>query len=203
MPAFADGILHLAVRLIQNEVAYSGDGRNLLATYMPLPTQSREPIWLRLKHQGFGAAEVLRHFGITSPPVDVFGIAAKMDVRFAERGPAEIDGAIGYRPGKTAPEAVIFVAKGQSAYRQRFTVAHELGHLLCGDDGKQYRDKFSSQGTNPQEIKANAFAADLLMPASTVRSYLRVYSPNLLHGVFHVSAEAMKIRLKMLALTNG
>jgi Zn-dependent peptidase ImmA (M78 family) len=57
--------------------------------------------------------------------------------------------------------------------RQRFTVAHELGHFLLhrGDlfVDKNYRvlhrDARSSEAIDQQEIQANRFAAELLMPA--------------------------------------
>ena len=57
--------------------------------------------------------------------------------------------------------------------RQRFTIAHECGHLML-HRGKSIhidrtfrvnrRDAVSSQATDPNEIEANRFAAELLMP---------------------------------------
>jgi Zn-dependent peptidase ImmA (M78 family) len=56
--------------------------------------------------------------------------------------------------------------------RQRFTVAHELGHLRYHEgeihvDRKlqiNRRDAISSLAIDPDEIEANRFAAELLMP---------------------------------------
>ncbi|WP_390550800.1 ImmA/IrrE family metallo-endopeptidase [Qipengyuania sp. MTN3-11] len=63
--------------------------------------------------------------------------------------------------------------------RQRFTIAHELGHHLMDatvlrtsvhvDKGTLRRDNFSSDGIDEMEIAANAFAASVLMPENLVR----------------------------------
>lgn len=62
--------------------------------------------------------------------------------------------------------------------RQRFTLAHEIGHhvlheeiLLGGvhvDKGTLRRDTVSSTGTETKEIEANAFASQLLMPNADI-----------------------------------
>lgn len=56
--------------------------------------------------------------------------------------------------------------------RQRFTVAHELCHLLLGD-GEQVIIDERLTGQSLVEMRANAFAAHFLMPAKAVRRYLR------------------------------
>lgn len=55
----------------------------------------------------------------------------------------------------------VFVDTAKSGERQRFDIAHELGHLLlhCEDSRAHGRDK---------ELEANRFAAALLMPARSV-----------------------------------
>lgn len=58
------------------------------------------------------------------------------------------------------------------AYRQRFTLAHELGHLLAGDDQGIHTDAdiFSKESQRgPSETRANAFAATFLMPEHQLR----------------------------------
>ena len=59
--------------------------------------------------------------------------------------------------------------------RQRFTLAHELGHVRCGHDHADlvvdYVQTFS--GTHdPLEIEANAFAAEFLVPRRAVPDLL-------------------------------
>lgn len=56
--------------------------------------------------------------------------------------------------------------------RQRFTAAHELGHLLFGDADVGWHDDhgadMSSNSESIQEVRANAFAAELLLPLEAV-----------------------------------
>lgn len=75
---------------------------------------------------------------------------------------------------------VIGVNAGHSPTRQRFTIAHELGHYLLHhgnpvhvDGVASYRidrrNPSSSRGDEPHEIEANMFAAELLMPEEFLR----------------------------------
>jgi Zn-dependent peptidase ImmA (M78 family) len=101
-----------------------------------------------------------------------------------------------------------------SPKRQRFTIAHELGHWRM-HEGKRLivdqsvminkRDDVSSQATDTQEIDANRFAADLLMPKKFIRDELirqtasgigsREELVTLLARTFDVSNDAMNWRL--------
>jgi Zn-dependent peptidase ImmA (M78 family) len=71
--------------------------------------------------------------------------------------------------------AVIGVNVGQALVRQRFTIAHEIGHLLLHQHHKEevhvdtlfrvhLRSSASSTAEDVVEMEANAFAAELLMP---------------------------------------
>ncbi|WP_079085594.1 ImmA/IrrE family metallo-endopeptidase [Streptomyces dysideae] len=109
---------------------------------------------------------------------------------------------------------IIGVNSATSPRRQRFTIAHELGHLSL-HEGKElivdhamridWRDDVSSLGTNEQEIEANAFAAEILMPRDMIQSQVISYvqdrtitRDHLITKMardFDVSAEAMGYRL--------
>jgi Zn-dependent peptidase ImmA (M78 family) len=63
--------------------------------------------------------------------------------------------------------------------RQRFTIGHELGHLTLhhGHDlilerlvRLNFRDATSSTANDEEEIEANHFAAELLMPHDFLRA---------------------------------
>ena len=61
---------------------------------------------------------------------------------------------------------VIYVSKLEPIRRQRFTAAHELGHILNGDLGKhKLVNREPSPDDNPIEQAANVFASRLLAPA--------------------------------------
>lgn len=99
----------------------------------------------------------------------------------------------------------------QGEQRLRFTLAHELGHAClhqgdgCLVDGyRARRDALSTTGTNRDEVEANAFAAELLMPEVVVRRLAekagRVEEDDVrrLAGRFGVSPMAMTVRLDSL-----
>jgi len=111
---------------------------------------------------------------------------------------------------------VIGVNKDHSPARQRFTIAHELGHLhlhkgrstiIDSDVRVNFRDKVSSLATDREEIEANRFAAALLMPDHMVRSWVVSESfqtaLELVEGLansFGVSKVAVNFRLVNLGL---
>lgn len=105
----------------------------------------------------------------TSPKVPVEAVAKRLgaEIVFAPNAANEVAGVLVYRGG----QAVIGVNSSHHSNRQRFTIAHECGHLLLGH-GKAFVDKHfaihrgpkSSEGTDRLEIEANQFAAELLMP---------------------------------------
>jgi Zn-dependent peptidase ImmA (M78 family) len=141
-------------------------------------------------------------------PVDAEEIARRLGVQVLKR-PAEADlsGMLVVKNGV----GLIVANENHPAVRQRFTVAHELGHFLMHwKPGQEafFRDERSSQGTSPLETQANAFAAALLMPEVELRKLVgeRRISPldnELIDGLaqtFDVSAHAMSIRLQTLGL---
>jgi len=68
---------------------------------------------------------------------------------------------------------LIVLATSKVPWRQRYTLAHELGHLLAGDDQDVHLDKDvfdKGQGKDPSEVRANAFAAAFLMPEAVLRA---------------------------------
>jgi Zn-dependent peptidase ImmA (M78 family) len=96
-------------------------------------------------------------------------------------------------------EAHIYVNVGQALTRQRFTVAHEIGHLILHEPGRAFRDTWSSTDTNIAEVQANNFAANLLMPSWMVNALASggTYVESLADK-FRVSPEAMRYRLQNL-----
>ena len=113
--------------------------------------------------------------------------------------------------GKT----IIGVNSSHPNTRQRFTIAHELGHILLHKDERfhvdqtasiRFRDEESSLATNTEEIESNQFAAELLMPENLVRKEITRLAGSLdpedaipvLAARFEVSEQAMTLRLTKL-----
>jgi len=66
--------------------------------------------------------------------------------------------------------ALILVGSGKPSSRQRFTLAHELAHYLVDDLDPLYVDERGVRTRSVAEMRANAFAAHLLMPEPGVRA---------------------------------
>ncbi len=101
-------------------------------------------------------------------------------------------------------EPVIKYNSTEALVRQRFTVAHELGHYVL-DHGPRHRDEaqnFSINNYDLYEVAANNFAAELLMPAEAIRNLIGQGETTLqtLANSFNVSTVAMNIRLKKLGI---
>lgn len=67
--------------------------------------------------------------------------------------------------------SLIMVSSSIAAHRQRYTIAHELGHLMAGDQGDIIDENINYSRT-PAETRANAFAAAFLMPAGALQTAL-------------------------------
>jgi Zn-dependent peptidase ImmA (M78 family)/transcriptional regulator with XRE-family HTH domain len=101
---------------------------------------------------------------------------------------------------------LIVLGTSQVPARQRFTLAHELGHLLAGDDQGVHLDKDvydKTQAKDPSEMRANNFASAFLMPEDILRS--AVGAAALTEEAFaalscelQVSPSALAIRLQQL-----
>lgn len=68
--------------------------------------------------------------------------------------------------------ALVLAAPTPVWARQRFTIAHELGHILAADHQELHLDpdiQAKEQRVEPTEMRANAFAAALLMPEAELR----------------------------------
>jgi len=145
-------------------------------------------------------------------PVDLDGLAEALGliVRRDPSLPADISGRI-ERAGPTEP-FLITINGRHSHRRQRFTLAHEIGHYvlhrdLIGDgltDNALYRGRLNSgeELEEYREIEANRYAADLLMPSAAVRAEYRGGKRSYaeIAGAFDVSPDAARIRLKEVGL---
>jgi Zn peptidase len=81
----------------------------------------------------------------------------------------------------------IIVNQFEPEYRQRFTIAHEIGHIILGHKGKSYRTddmtKYKNTIDRMNEVAANNFAADLIMPRNLVISVIMESIANLGYSV--------------------
>jgi Zn-dependent peptidase ImmA (M78 family) len=88
--------------------------------------------------------------------------------------PSQLNGpdAFSFWLGADNPRPIIAISKEQSMDRLRFSIAHEVGHLVLGHTGK-YRPE--------EELAANQFAAEMLMPQRAM--HLQIVPPVTLSGI--------------------
>jgi len=171
-----------------------------------------------MRHIEQKAEALLADVGIVRPPVNVEKVAQHLSIDVV-REPFE-DDLSGVLVRKN-DHAVIGVNKMHASVRQRFTIAHEIGHFYLRHVGEIFveehvlnkRDGRSSYAIDPKEIEANNFAAALLMPAQMVgRAVIDRINKNPsikledltddLAEKFHVSRQAMGYRLINLGLAS-
>lgn len=122
-------------------------------------------------------SDLLNRFNLMKAPIDVKSLIRKMNIKLESRDfNDEISGVLVTENGK----AKIGYSKNESPQRQRFTLAHELGHyklhlnehknnLFLDNVKVMYRKQAITRTEKNQEIEANRFAACLLMPEELLR----------------------------------
>jgi len=163
---------------------------------------------VRIEHL---AEELLGKAQVTGPPVPIEKVAKTAGFRIVkEHLDSNLSGFYVMRAG--TPTIGINIAHAR--VRQRFTVAHELGHatLHAVDhfDREFRRDPVSAAATEPDEMDANAFAAALLMPAEWVTARW-ADATDLLDNEwvvqtardFGVSTQSLMYRIENLGLLRG
>lgn len=97
-------------------------------------------------------------------------------------------------------QARIFVSKNCSVERQRFTTAHELGHILLGHVGQfELVNREPSGQDNPIEQAANVFASRILAPACVLWA-LDARTPEQIAALCKISHRAAEFRAERMAL---
>jgi hypothetical protein len=90
----------------------------------------------------------------------------------------------------------------QDRRRARFSIAHELGHMVSGHDGKYFRGPTSGKAImlgsriRPRENEANKFAAAFLAPSHLAKPIMTVEQ---ISELFDISMYAAELRREALA----
>jgi Zn-dependent peptidase ImmA (M78 family) len=162
------------------------------------------------------AEGLLDRLEMRAPPIDVHRIARELGLPVVAANLGEgVAGLLVSRGGVS----VVCVQEGDPKLRQRFTIAHEIGHHYLGhqfergahvhvDHGHliSQRSPRSTDGADASEIEASQFAASLLMPWGMLRARIAEITRGPLLDVhvtqlaeeFQVSEQAMALRLATL-----
>ena len=99
---------------------------------------------------------------------------------------------------RNGDETQVFI-NDNNRNRRRFTLAHELGHALLRHslDEIHFRTSEIDSQTDMQELEANVFARDVLIPA-TVLAALDIHTPEEIMELCNVSRQSAEIRAERL-----
>ena len=161
------------------------------------------------------AKQVLDTYWNNTAPIDPEKIAENIGiiVKYMPLG----DKISGLIKKNSSQQIEIHVNEFHSEERQRFTIAHELGHYFSLEDFDQHEDRDNllaidllkyrkNEFFDYEERNANEFAAELLMPKIAIDYMLKTGKASTigdLAKIFKVSLSAMNIRLIKLGYIDG
>jgi Zn-dependent peptidase ImmA (M78 family) len=162
------------------------------------------------------AAELLTEGQIKKAPIPVERLAELVNatVRYEPLAGDQLSGMVHRRKDG---RAVIGVNSLDPPTRRRFTIAHEIGHLILHKNEQFHvdekfpiglRNEVSSLAVDEKEIEANQFAAELLMPSDLIAKDIEELPSDIetedaisrLARHYQVSIQAMTIRLSTLGI---
>lgn len=150
------------------------------------------------------AETLLQKYAPSSIPVPVETLAKCLgyEVRYVDDD-SEMSGFL----MRNKSSVIIGVNRSHSSNRQRFTIAHEIGHgLLHSSESlyvdRKFRNELSKQGVNAEEIEANLFAAELLMPANEIKRFLASIGNLDVESDYEISRLAKRFQVSQLAMSN-
>ncbi len=163
------------------------------------------------------SSDLLKSFDLFDTPVDVIKVAENLgiDVIFDSLDP-DVSGALIFDEN----HPTICINEDQPSVRQRFTVAHEIGHFVLHKDSEELfidlkqnlsvvlrSNNYVSKSERIMEYQANRFAASLLMPIGLLFNEIDDKEIDIddenqlqeLAELFEVSYSALSIRLNALS----
>ena len=150
--------------------------------------------------------EILLTADITSLPVDLNKVLKAVDVKailycdaFFDTDSPRLIGSDGFVTKIGGKKAIYLNEQKGTTQRRRFTLAHELGHIVLDHPITPiiYRNSEIDEGQKPEEVQANVFARDLLMPAGVLAA-LHVTTVDEIIRICNVSRVSAQIRLERL-----
>ena len=147
-----------------------------------LNTGTRElPVKVSRICRGYGVT--LRSYQVGAPLIRELGLEAQCDIS---------DGFT----VRSGDRCYVFYNMEQPPGRVRFTIAHELGHVLLGHLGDGVHTVYNRESSSenaPEEHTANVFASRLLAPACVLHA-LGAVTPEQIAAVCDISMAAARLR---------
>ena len=155
---------------------------------------------MNYKNSRDAAWKILIKNKVKDLPVDIFKICRSERIRvITYRDGSELIEQLSLREHMVGNDAfslsrIIFYDDTTSPERQRFSVAHELGHIVLHQNvGPTVKNREISPGDDPIEAEANVFASRLLAPLCVLH-FLGVNSSEEIAKICHISITAARIR---------
>lgn len=152
------------------------------------------------------AAHVRKWADATEPAINLIWLVKQRLVPVNFVGSHQLNEESGLTTNAVDGKLQVFINQNEPDVRQRFSLLHELKHVLDFDDADRLHARLGSgqQQRQAQQIEwiCNEFAAHVLMPTALVkRAWYQTQDVTLAASLFHVSSEAMATRLERLNLT--
>lgn len=158
------------------------------------------------------AWEILLACGVDALPVDLNTVARHLGVRvysysrsrklIEDTALAEVAERVSGLTFYIRDQPVILYNDAESPQRVRFTIGHELGHIVLGHvrPGEYTRQNRDPQpGDDPVEQAANRFAADLMAPACVLWG-LDLHRAEDIAQVCRISIQAARFRAERMEI---
>lgn len=147
------------------------------------------------------ARKVLKDYDLSEVPTDLLKVFQQLGLKYIELNDAEdIDGAILEIGGKPA---IAVLNKAKPISRQRFTLAHELGHIFLShaqrdaydpEEIREDQNTFTETSKPSREKEADAFASELLIPSERLKENVAdINNIEKLADIFQVSRAAVTL----------
>ena len=173
------------------------------STEAPVNLPHTPPSWLEARRRCDTPLNLLREKD--HAPIDIFGLCRDLgvEVELLSGLPTGFAGRVLW--DETRPWARITLRADDDYTRQRFTMAHELGHLMLHPSGpggyEDWADLPTDAKARRQEHDANDFATELLMPLWLVEPAMQRYGSDTVQLArrFNVSPLVASFRLRRVA----
>lgn len=145
------------------------------------------------------AKSLFKEFRISQPPVDLDLITNKLGIEVHYHDMSDINCSLSI---KNQDRYIIVILISGNYGRDRWSLAHELGHIVLNhyelyEIDTIYVDKLNEYERYLLDREADLFAEELLIPSDWVK-YNQSFDTDDLKEIFKVSREAMVVRLSKL-----
>jgi len=143
--------------------------------------------------------------GLRIVPLDVEGVVSALGIEIRKENlKDDLSGVLRKSPESSKWEMLVNAKHHPN--RQRYTIAHELGHYCLHRHFQiEFEDRIFFRGGegNKEEMQANSFASEILIPEGDFRKMIREGKNKIdeLAQEFGVSTLALRIRAKSLGMS--